>query len=409
MKNPDLSITIPTYNRAPYLQYLLGSLARQIGDLTHSYEIVISDNGSTDDTETVVKSFGDRLNIVYVKRDKNYGIADNRQELIKHARGTMQLNMGDDDDLILSEVDKIIAQMLADPAINVVFAPWKIYNRAADKINSHAFYPQDKDFVLERDDYESLLDLVLKNQIFPEIYIIRTDLLQAVSMVANPLAYWAFVHTAEFLTHGKVAFNKTPYYITITKHFEGDNRQQLGHVELLTAWDRYRGGLEYILSRIPQEKLTVGKFQQHLILIQKFIAMRLHVCLRLRIASKHDAMDTYYIACRLRAMGYPDLIPVDFHEIRTHAAVHYFLKSPTASDVLDKLVCVDGIPEIFMNILRTRSNKPPTIVNTFSPEAYPQALTLIPGSVRDLKVNPAILAEYKIRLMGVADLMKKFA
>jgi glycosyltransferase involved in cell wall biosynthesis len=409
MTNPDLSITIPTYNRSPYLQHLLGSLARQISDLKHSYEIIISDNASTDDTEAVVKSFIDKLKIVYVKRDKNYGAADNRQELIKHARGTVQLNVGDDDDLILSEVNKIVTQMLTDPGINVVFAPWKIYNRVGNKMLSDAFYPQDNDVVIGRNDYEMLLALILKNQIIPEIYMIRSDLLRAVSMTAHPFAYWAFVHVAEFLNHGKVAFNKNPYYITITKHFEGDNRQQLGHIELLTAWDRYRGGLEYILARIPTGMLSPEKKSLYLMQIQKFIAMRISISLRLRIASRQDPLDTYYLSSRLLAMGYADLVPTTFDEIRMHAAVHYFLRSPIASDMLDKLVLVGAIPEPFMHILQARANTAPIIAEKFVPEQYPRALMLVAGSVRDLKVDPAALAEHKVRVMGVEDLLKKFA
>jgi len=408
MTQPALSITIPTYNRAPYLQYLLGSLARQIGDFKHDYEIIISDNASTDDTEAVIKSFMDKLHIVYVKRDRNYGPADNRLELFRHARGTVQLNVSDDDDLILSEVNNIVGQMLSDPEINTVFAPWKVYNRAGDKMVSEGFYPQDNNIVIAKGDYETLLNFVLKHHIIPEIYMIRTDLLQAISMTAPPLAYWAFVQTAEFLNHGKVVFNKNPYYVTITKHFEGDNRQQLGYIELLTAWDRYRGGLEYILSRVPTKALTAEKSYLYLSQIQKFIAMRLNLCLRLRIASKHDAMETYYLACRMRAMGYSDLVPMVFDDIRVHAAVHYFFNSPTASDRIDKLVCVGNIPDLFMQLLHARDPQL-IIAETFAPERYPQALTLVAGSVRDLKINPATLVEHRVRVIGVDDLMQKFA
>lgn len=409
MTIPDLSITIPTYNRAPYLQYLLGSLERQIGDLTHSYEIVISDNASTDDTETVVKSFLGKLNIVYVKRDKNYGPADNRIELVKHARGIVQLNIGDDDDLILSEVDKNVAQMLSNPSINVLFAPWTVYNRAENKFLAQTFYQQDNDFIIEKGDFSTLLTFVLKHHVFPEIYMIRGELVRALSMVTHPFAYWAFVHTAEYLNFGTIAFNKNPYYITITSHFVDDNRQQLGHMELLTAWDRYRGGLEYILSRIPAGSITAETSQHYLVMIQKFIAMRLSVCLRLRILGRMDPVDTYYLASRLRAMGYADLVPMDFKEIRVHAAVHHFLRSPTPSDTLDKLVLVGNIPESIMKALRMRSKQPPVLAENFSPEQYPRALTLVTGSLLDIKPDPALLAKYQVRVTGLTDLMHKFA
>jgi glycosyltransferase involved in cell wall biosynthesis len=42
-----LSILIPTYNRAPYLNNLLNYLNEEIYNLDFTYEIVVSDNAST--------------------------------------------------------------------------------------------------------------------------------------------------------------------------------------------------------------------------------------------------------------------------------------------------------------------------------------------------------------------------
>lgn len=51
----DVSVIIPTYNRADLIGYTL----RSIVDQTHKpAEIIVVDDGSTDDTESVVKAFG---------------------------------------------------------------------------------------------------------------------------------------------------------------------------------------------------------------------------------------------------------------------------------------------------------------------------------------------------------------
>ena len=80
-KKPLLSICIPTFNRAKYLDKCFSSIVNQdtysLGDI----EIVVSDNASTDDTESVVKKFQEKYrNIVYSKnlenvRDVNFPIA----------------------------------------------------------------------------------------------------------------------------------------------------------------------------------------------------------------------------------------------------------------------------------------------------------------------------------------------
>jgi glycosyltransferase involved in cell wall biosynthesis len=78
----DCTVVIPTYNRAPLLRETLRSLTRQ--DLgPERFQVVVVDDGSTDDTPEVVDSFQDRLNVEYhplpdvgytVCRARNVGI-----------------------------------------------------------------------------------------------------------------------------------------------------------------------------------------------------------------------------------------------------------------------------------------------------------------------------------------------
>ena len=50
-----LTVAIPTYNRAKYLDLLLSGLLSQVEDLRGWVDIVISDNCSTDGTREVVR------------------------------------------------------------------------------------------------------------------------------------------------------------------------------------------------------------------------------------------------------------------------------------------------------------------------------------------------------------------
>lgn len=69
-----VSICIPTYNRASYLQKCLDSLVGQPEFLNEDVEIVISDNASTDNTMTIVHNYQKRYkNIQYYKNSKNCG------------------------------------------------------------------------------------------------------------------------------------------------------------------------------------------------------------------------------------------------------------------------------------------------------------------------------------------------
>ncbi|MDQ1720897.1 MAG: hypothetical protein QOI26_631 [Pseudonocardiales bacterium] len=61
---PDISVVIPTYNRAPLLRLMLEQLTRQDLPLD-SFEVIISDDGSADDTRAVVEEFSGRLRTGY--------------------------------------------------------------------------------------------------------------------------------------------------------------------------------------------------------------------------------------------------------------------------------------------------------------------------------------------------------
>lgn len=102
MNKPLLSICIPTYNRADFLPTCIESIVVQFknAEVLDKVEIVISDNGSTDNTEEVVKSFQKKYpNIFYRKNAINLGYDKNALELVPFAKGEYCWMLGDDDAL----------------------------------------------------------------------------------------------------------------------------------------------------------------------------------------------------------------------------------------------------------------------------------------------------------------------
>ena len=76
MTVPQLSICIPTFNRAELLGPLLEDLSF-VHDLSFDVEIVVYDNASSDGTEALVRSFLDRLPVRYYRQRYNVGVAAN--------------------------------------------------------------------------------------------------------------------------------------------------------------------------------------------------------------------------------------------------------------------------------------------------------------------------------------------
>lgn len=101
---PLVSIIIPTYNRAEILSETLDSVAAQT---MQNFEAIICDDGSTDDIESIVKSYDKRFRIVRLQHKGLPAIARNAG--IISARGQF-LAFLDSDDIWLPE--KLEKQLL---------------------------------------------------------------------------------------------------------------------------------------------------------------------------------------------------------------------------------------------------------------------------------------------------------
>ncbi|TDC01655.1 glycosyltransferase [Micromonospora fluostatini] len=75
---PEVSVVVPTYNRAPLLHRTLAALAAQ-RPTGPAFEVVVSDDGSADDTRAVVDAFADRLTLRYhFQPDEGFRVAEAR-------------------------------------------------------------------------------------------------------------------------------------------------------------------------------------------------------------------------------------------------------------------------------------------------------------------------------------------
>ncbi|MEJ3747473.1 glycosyltransferase [Actinomycetes bacterium KLBMP 9797] len=80
------SVVIPTYNRMTELRYTLEALARQTVP-AEEFEVLVVDDGSSDDTARVVEGFQDRLNVRYFfQEDEGWRTAKARNVGIANAR-----------------------------------------------------------------------------------------------------------------------------------------------------------------------------------------------------------------------------------------------------------------------------------------------------------------------------------
>jgi glycosyltransferase involved in cell wall biosynthesis len=84
---PRLSIGLPVYNGERYLPESLDAL---LGQTYSDYELIISDNASTDGTQEVCREYAARdPRIRYVRQPENIGACPNHNFLVHEARGEL--------------------------------------------------------------------------------------------------------------------------------------------------------------------------------------------------------------------------------------------------------------------------------------------------------------------------------
>lgn len=96
-----ISVCMATYNGGKYIREQIDSILPQLGS---DDELIISDDGSTDDTVATIESYHDpRVKLLHFKRDKK-GLAPinlittNFENALKHAKGDI-IFMSDQDDV----------------------------------------------------------------------------------------------------------------------------------------------------------------------------------------------------------------------------------------------------------------------------------------------------------------------
>lgn len=112
---PDVSVVIPAYNQARYLAEAVQSALAQT---TPAKEIIVVDDGSTDETAAVAASFDDQIGYVW---QENQGLAAARNTGIAHARGEWVALLDSDDCWQPSFLEKMTALAAQAPRAAVYY------------------------------------------------------------------------------------------------------------------------------------------------------------------------------------------------------------------------------------------------------------------------------------------------
>ncbi len=113
---PAVSVVIATFNRAEYLPATIDSVLHQT---FRDFELIVVDDGSTDNTRALLEGYGSRLKYLY---QSNGGSSSARNLGVRHAKAAW-IAFQDSDDLSLpNHLASLYGYVSKSPACGMVFA-----------------------------------------------------------------------------------------------------------------------------------------------------------------------------------------------------------------------------------------------------------------------------------------------
>ena len=129
---PQVSVCIPTFNRAYFLAYAVNSvLAQSYTD----FELIICDDGSTDNTPELVHQWQDSR-IRYIQHQTNIGRSQNMRSGFNAASGNYFIKFDDDDALVPDFLEKTVAILETEATVDFVCTNHWIINQKNERVES---------------------------------------------------------------------------------------------------------------------------------------------------------------------------------------------------------------------------------------------------------------------------------
>jgi glycosyltransferase involved in cell wall biosynthesis len=115
-RDPLVTIAIPTFNRASWLKDCVFSTLSQT---YQCFEVVVSDNASTDETQEVLRQFNDRR-LRVVRQKDNIGLLPNWNACLAEAKGEYIVFVPDDDRIPPWMVARFVEVAMTEPGVPIV-------------------------------------------------------------------------------------------------------------------------------------------------------------------------------------------------------------------------------------------------------------------------------------------------
>jgi glycosyltransferase involved in cell wall biosynthesis len=157
-----VSVIIPVYNGERHVRATLESVFAQTYPL---HEIITVDDGSTDSSPEILRSYGERLSVV---RQENQGAAAARNTGLDHATGDAIAFLDQDDLWPADRTQRLVDALLADPEMGIVVGLAAIqYERTSQQARPGELRTTHREYMLGSQ--------IIRASVFSAIGSLKTD------------------------------------------------------------------------------------------------------------------------------------------------------------------------------------------------------------------------------------------
>ena len=162
--DPRVSVIVPTFNRAALLVEAVDSVLAQQGV---AFELIVVDDGSTDDTSDVLAGYGSRIKVI---PQENRGVSAARNRGVAAGRGELIAFLDSDDLWLPGKLRAQVAYMDAHPELGICQTE-EIWIRDGRRVNPRRRHRKTAGMFFERS-----LELCL---VSPSAVMLRRELFEA--------------------------------------------------------------------------------------------------------------------------------------------------------------------------------------------------------------------------------------
>lgn len=138
-----ITIIIPVYNGAKFIEKCLDSVYKQ-GLNRDSFEVLAINDGSTDESESIINEYAKKVDNVKLVNKENGGVSTARNMGIEAAKGDFVLFLDADDELVEGSLQLVYDYLCENSGVDMVVTKQSRHNGLTERIINNAQNLQEK-------------------------------------------------------------------------------------------------------------------------------------------------------------------------------------------------------------------------------------------------------------------------